>query len=49
MPNADKKNLSENLELIILAIVSFNITTFTFDLRVVLKKGIRIYSASGVK
>ena len=38
MPDADKENLSKNLELLQLAVVSFIIVTFTFDLRVVLKK-----------
>ena len=49
MPSADKENLFDNLELLKLAITSFIILTFTFDLRVVLKKEIRIYSAFGVK
>ena len=49
MPSADKENLFDNLEILKLAITSFIILTFTFDLRVVLKKEIRIYSAFGVK
>ena len=49
MPGADKENLFENLELLELAVISFMIIFFTFDLRMVLKEEIRIYSAFGVK
>ena len=45
IPGADKENLFDNLELLKLAVTSF----VTFDLRVVLKKEIRIYPAFGVK
>ena len=49
MAAADKENLFENLELLKLAVISFMIIVFTFDLRMVLKEEIRIYSAFGVK
>ena len=49
MPGADKENLFDNLELLKLAIITFMIIVFTFDLRMVLKEEIRIYSAFGVK
>ena len=48
MPGADKENLFDNLELLKLAIITFIIIVFTFDLRMVLKEEIRIYSAFGV-
>ena len=49
MPAADKENLFENLELLKLAVISFMIIVLTFDLRMILKEEIRIYSAFGVK
>ena len=49
MPAADKENLFENLELLRLAVISFMIIVLTFDLRMILKEEIRIYSAFGVK
>ena len=49
MPGADEENLFEYLELLKLAVISFMIIVFTFDLRMVLKEEIRIYSAFGVK
>ena len=49
MPSADKENFFDNLELLKLAVTSFIILTFTFDLRMVLKKEIRIYPAFEVK
>ena len=49
MPGADKENLFENLEFLKLAIIAFYHDLYTFDLRVVLKEGIRIHSPFGVK
>ena len=49
MAAADKENLFEILELLKLAVISFMIKVFTFDLRMILKEEIRIYSAFGVK
>ena len=49
MAAADKENLFENLELLKLAVISFMIIVLTFDLRMILKEEIRIYSAFGVK
>ena len=49
MAAADKENLFQILELLKLAVISFMIKVFTFDLRMILKEEIRIYSAFGVK